>query len=145
MSFIVRKITMHRRCGRALCRYVSMETLLKADLEGLIDSLNSGLQVFGVQNLCHKELVLHVANQPVVVGGRTDGALMNVAAQNRMKRKLLKELPWLFWTWYFAHRLELACKNALSSTLFREFSDMLAKPFSIYSKSQKNQENCLKE
>ena len=90
-----------------------------------------------VENLCHKELVLHVANQPVVVGGGTDGALVNIAEQNGMKGKLQKELPWLFWTWCFAHRLELACKNALSRTLFREISDMLANLFSIYSKSPK--------
>ena len=43
-------------------KYVSMETLLKADSKGPMDSLNSGLQILGVQNLCHKELVLHVAS-----------------------------------------------------------------------------------
>ena len=122
---------------RSCIRYVSMEALLKADAEGLMDSLNSGLRILGVENLCHKELVLHVANQPVVVGGGTDGASVNIAEQNGLKGRLQKELPWLFWTWCFAHRLELACKNALSSTLFREISDMLAKLFSIYSKSPK--------
>ena len=53
---------------RSCIRYVSMEALLKADAEGLIVSLNSELLILGVENLCHKELVLHVANQPVVVG-----------------------------------------------------------------------------
>ena len=118
-----------------------MEALSKANADGLIDSLNSGLQILGVENLRHKELVLHVANQPVIVGQGTDGASVNIADQNGMKGKLQKELPWLFWTWCFAHRLELACKNALSSTLFREISGMLAKLFSICSKSP---ENCLK-
>ena len=56
---------------QSFIRYVSMEALLKADSEGLIDSLNSGLGFLGVQNLCPKELVLNVANQPVVVGGGT--------------------------------------------------------------------------
>ena len=56
---------------QSFLRYVSMEALLKADSEGLTDSLNSGLGILGVQNLCPKELVLHVANQPVVVGGGT--------------------------------------------------------------------------
>ena len=74
-------------------RYVSKETLLKADSEGLIDSLNSGLQILGVQNLYHKELVLHITNQPVVVGRGPDGALVNIAEQNEMKGRLQKELP----------------------------------------------------
>ena len=81
--------------------------------------------------------MLHLANQPIVVGGRTDGASVNIAQQNSMKGKLQRELPWLYWTWCFAHRLELACKNALSSSLFKEVSEMLAKLFSIYSKSPK--------
>ena len=69
-------------------RYVSMEALLKADSEGLIDLLNSGLRILSIQNLYHKELVLHIANQPDVVGGRKDGALVNTAEQNGMKGRL---------------------------------------------------------
>ena len=128
---------------RSCIRYVSVEALSKGDAEGLIDSLNSGLRILGIENLHHKELVLHVANQPVVVGGGTDGASVNIAQQNGMKGKLQKEPPWLYWTWCFAHRLELACKNALSSSLFKEISEMLAKLFSIYSKSpKKSRELC---
>ena len=54
---------------KSCIRYVSVEALSKGDAEGLIDSLNSGLWILGIENLHHKELVLHVANQPVVVGG----------------------------------------------------------------------------
>ena len=61
-----------------------------------------------VQNLCHKELVLHVANQPVVVCREMDGESVNIAEQNGLKGRLQKELPCFFWTWCFAHRLELA-------------------------------------
>ena len=53
---------------RSCIRYVFMEALLKSDTEALVDLLNSGLLILGFENLCHKELVLHVANQPVVVG-----------------------------------------------------------------------------
>ena len=59
---------------------ISMETVSK-DADGLIDFLNSGLQILGVENLCHKELV---ANQLVIVGGGTDGTYVNIAEQNRM-------------------------------------------------------------
>ena len=76
---------------QSFLRYVSMEALLKADSEGLIHSLNSGLGILGVHNLCPKELVLHVANQPVVVGGGTGrGASVNIAEQNGMKGRLQK-------------------------------------------------------
>ena len=78
---------------RSHIRYVFIEALLKADTEALIDSLNSGLLILGVENLCHKELVLHVANQPVVVGRGMDGASVNIAEQNGMKGRLQKELP----------------------------------------------------
>ena len=40
-----------------------------------------------------------------------------------MRGKLQKELPWLHWTWWYAHRLELACKDALSSQLFKDIED----------------------
>ena len=54
-----------------------------------------------------------------------------------MKGKLQKELPWLYWTWCYAHHLELACKNALCSKLFNNINDVLIRLFSLYSKSPK--------
>ena len=68
----------------------------------------------------YKELVLHATNQLFVVGGGADGALVNIVEQNGMNGRLQKEFPWLFWTWCFAYSLELAFKNALSNTIFRE-------------------------
>ena len=81
---------MHKRCGRVLGTYVSMEALLKADSEGLVDSLNFGLQILGIQNLCHRDLVLQVANQPVV-GGGTDGTSVNIHSRAKWnERKVAK-------------------------------------------------------
>ena len=48
-----------------------------------------------------------------------------------------KQLPWLLWTWCYAHRLELACKDSLSSKLFEEVDEMLLKLYYLYTKSQK--------
>ena len=45
--------------------------------------------------------------------------------------------PWLFWAWCFSHRLELACKDALTSSLFTEISEMLLCLYYLYSKSPK--------
>ena len=42
-------------------------------------------------------------------------------------------LPWLYWSWCYAHRLELACKSAFSSSLFTN----IVRLFYIYEKSPK--------
>ena len=45
--------------------------------------------------------------------------------------------PWLVWSWCYAHRLELACKNALTSTLFKGIEEMLLRLYFLYEKSPK--------
>ena len=54
-----------------------------------------------------------------------------------MRGKLQKELPWLHWAWCYAHRLELPCKDALSSQLFKDIEDMLHHLYYLYGKSPK--------
>jgi len=41
------------------------------------------------------------------------------------------------WAWCYAHPLELACKNALSSKLFKETGEMLLRLYYLYEKSPK--------
>ena len=74
---------------------------------------------------------------PVLVGTGTYGASVNVGAHGSMKVKLQASLPWLFWSWCFAHRLELACKDAFISPLIQEISEMLLRLFYLYQKSPK--------
>ena len=54
-----------------------------------------------------------------------------------MMGKMKKELPWIYWAWCYAHRLELASKDALSSNLFRDLTEMLLRLYYLYSKSPK--------
>ena len=54
-----------------------------------------------------------------------------------MRGKLQATLPWLYWAWCYAHRLELACKNAFSSCLFHDIDDMLLRLYYLYEKSPK--------
>ncbi len=54
-----------------------------------------------------------------------------------MKGKLQRELPWIYWAWCYAHRLELACKYALSSQLFKDLEEMVLRMYYLYSKSPK--------
>ena len=54
-----------------------------------------------------------------------------------MKGKLQKQLPWLYWTWCYAQRLELACKDAFSSQLFKDIAEVLLRLYYLYAKSPK--------
>ena len=77
----------------------------------------------GITNIQDKASVLD--GMPILIGGGTDGASVNVSEQNGMMGKIQQVRPWMFWAWCFAHRLELACKDALSSQLFKDIDDML--------------------
>ena len=61
----------------------------------------------------------------MLVGVGTDGASVNISDQNSMKGMLQRSLPWLFWSWCFAHCLELTCKDSLCSHLFNDINEML--------------------
>ena len=62
---------------------------------------------------------------PVLIGAGTDGASVNVGAHGGMKGKLQSDLPWLFWSWCFAHRLEL------------DINEMLLRLYYLYQNSPK--------
>ena len=79
-----------------------------------------------------RESVLGVHELPVVVGCGTDGASGDVSDQNGMRGKLQAALPWLYWAWYYAHRPELACKDAFSSHPFHDIDDMLLRLYYLY-------------
>ena len=109
----------------------------KADAAGLVQCLCKALNSMGTETLFDKEKVLAVMEHPVLVGVGTDGAAVNISDQNGMKGMLQASLPWLFWSWCFAHRLELACHDALSSQLFRDLDEMLLRIYYLYEKSPK--------
>lgn len=88
----------------------------------------------GIEDVTDKEVVLGTASK--LIGGGTDGAA-NVGVRNGLKEKMQVTIPWLFWSWCFSHRLELACKGGLSSTLLKEIDEMLLRLFYIYQKSAK--------
>ena len=45
--------------------------------------------------------------------------------------------PWFVWAWCYVHRLELACKSALTSKLFKDVEEMLLRLYYLYKKSPK--------
>ena len=76
-------------------------------------------------------------DKPVLVGVGTDGASVNVGGINGLRGKIQQELPWIYWSWCNAHRLELACKDAFCSPLFSFLQEMLLRLYYIYEKSPK--------
>ena len=71
----------------------------------------------------------------MLVGGGTDGAAVNIAETNGLKCQLTQALPWMFWSWCYAHHLELTCRDAITSSLFSAIEDLLLRLFYLYEKS----------
>ncbi len=120
-----------------VARYLSLGVPTKANADGLIACLGNAQQIFGIDNILDRVNVLGVQGKPILIGGGTDGASVNIAKQNGMKGKLQKELPRLHWTWCYADHLELACKDAFSSQLFKDIAEMLLRLYYVYAKSPK--------
>lgn len=122
---------------KSCMRFLSMATPERADADGLLKCLSQSLEPLGIDDVLNKENVIGVSGKPVLVGGGTDGASVNVAENSGMKGKIQTALPWITWSWCYAHRLELACKNALTSTVFKDVEEMLLRLYYIYERSPK--------
>lgn len=88
---------------RLCVRYFLLEVLTKADADGLLSCLGDTLKPLGIDNILDKANILGVEGKPILVGGGTDGTSVNIAEHNGMRGKMTKELPWLVWTWCYAH------------------------------------------
>ena len=101
--------------------------------EGLFKLLCHGLQQLGISDV-NKEACSRL------IGIATDGAAVNIASGG-LKGLVEKHVPWIYWMWCLAHRLELAIKDALKGTSFDLIDDMLLRLYFIYDKSPKSVEN----
>lgn len=122
---------------RFCAMYFTVVEPTKCDAGGLVKCLGTALESMGISDVLNKQEVLGVEGQPVLVGCGTDGATVNISEQNGMRGRLQRKLPWLFWAWCFAHRLELACKDALKSNLFFDLTEMMLRLYYLYEKSPK--------
>ena len=85
--------------------------------DGLLQCLEGVLKcTVGIQDICEPSSVLGV--KPILVGGGTDGASVNISQHISIKARLLESIPWIFWSWCYAHRLELSSRDGLGSQLF---------------------------
>ena len=92
---------------------------------GLLESLQNGLGRLGIKAIDAEEC-------KKLIGIGTDGAAVNISA---LKRKVQESIPWVYWMWCLAHRLELAVKDALQDTAFNFIDEMLLRLYYIYEKS----------
>ena len=90
-------------------RYFTVLEPAKADGDGLVQCLGKALQSMGIEDLVDRASVLGVKEHTILVGA-----------------------------WCYAHRLELACKDAFSSQLFHDVEEMLLKLYYLYEKSAKS-------
>jgi hypothetical protein len=120
---------------RTCARYFCVLEPTKADADRLVECLSRALKSMGIDNLLERECVLSAHEFPVLVGCGTDGASVNVSNQNGMHDKLQAALPWLYWAWCYAHRLELACNDAFTSHLFHDIDEMLLRLYYLYEES----------
>ena len=72
-----------------------------------------------------------------LVGFGADGTSVNSGDKNCVEALLQQKSPWLIFQWGVAHRLELALKDALQPTWFKQVDQMLTKLHSFYNTSPK--------
>ena len=122
---------------RSVTRYFAVCNPTQGDVDGLLNCLGVALGRLGIEDIQDKSNVLGVRELPILIGGATDGASVNIGQHKGLRAKLIAALPWLFWPWCFSHRLELACKDSFVSPLYESVSDMLLRLYVLYKKSPK--------
>ena len=106
-------------------RFLTVRRPAHSNAEGLFDCFVSALTYVGIDDWEHK-----------LVGFGCDGANVNLGARG-LKGYLEKSVPWVLVFWCLAHRLELALKDALKSTLFSSIDEMLLRAYFLYENSPK--------
>ena len=86
-----------------------------------MEYLGEALNLVGVESVLDKDSVLFISGKPVLINVGTDGASASVGEQTGLK-----------WYWCYAHCVELACKDAYSSSLFSLIQKMLLRLYYIY-------------
>ena len=121
---------------KSLSRFFAITPVESADARGLLKCASKCLATLGVTDLTEQKLS-DVTASPVLVGSGTDGASVNIGEVNGMKGLVQSNNSWIMWSWCYAHRLELASKNAFSSSLFKCIEEMLLGIYYLYEKSPK--------
>lgn len=108
-------------------RYLSVHTPERANARGILLCLGEALKLMSIDNVLDKECVLGVGDKPVCVSWS-----WRFSEFNGLRGQMQQALPFLFWSWCYAHRLELACRDAFISSLFSLINEMLLRLYYIY-------------
>ena len=109
--------------------FLSIENLKSSDAQGVLTGIKRALENL---RLPHQEGI-----HPIPVGLGGDGCNTNRGAISGVQALFKKEFPWFLFSWCVAHRLELALKDALSTTYFKEVDEVLLRSYYLYENSQK--------
>ena len=107
-------------------KYFSIESVKVADSAGLKETLEKAYLRFGFKNYYK------------LVGLNLDGASVNMGRMNGLGKLVRDDAPWVEIVHCFNHRLELAIKDAFTTTtLYHNIDEMLTKLYYLYQKSLK--------
>lgn len=110
------------------CRYLNVMNLMDTYESELVTCLGVSVGQMGI-NILSKDGILNTTKRPTLVGGSSDRAASE--DDQCMKTELQTTFPWLFWSWNFAHQLEVACKESFSSPLYKEMNNLLIHLYSL--------------
>lgn len=109
--------------------FLSVENLTSSTAEGVVGGIKTALESLGLSNIGMPP------PSPIGLGG--DGCNTNRGEKGGVIAMLKKEFPWFVFVWCVAHRLELALKDSLNGTYFKEVDECLLRLYYLYEKSPK--------
>ena len=112
--------------GTPTLKFLSIESLKTGDAEGIKASIEEAFGGIGLTSFADR-----------LTGLNVDGASLNTGIHRGLGALLKQRSPWLQVIHCFNHRVELALKDAFSTTSFSKIDEMLMKLYYLYQKSPK--------
>ena len=112
--------------GFPALRYLSIESVDNATATGVLSSLTTAFEIFGVLSF-----------EKSLLGLNCDGASVNLGQFGGLGALIKEKAPWLELVHCFNHRIELALKDASENSAFAKIETMLMKLYYLYQKSPK--------
>ena len=113
--------------GTPVLKYLSIESVKKADAHGLKATFETAFNRFGITRYYDR-----------LVGLNLDGASVNMGKDSGLNVLVRNEAPWVEVVHCFNHRLELAIKDAFNESVFySNIDEMLSKLYWFYQKMSK--------
>ena len=102
--------------GTPTVKYFSVKLVKMADAAGIIESIETIFNRFGITSFTDRVLGLNV-----------DGVSVKVGVHRGVGTQLMKKALWLQVTHCFNHRVELALKDAFTTIHSKNIKEMLLK------------------